>query len=85
MEKFLLYLPGEVHNRLKETNKYGDKATFEVCLQQHLVVTQCGCLAKKNYNLSVKMIKTCIQSWTKDWRQIHEIKQNSFFYGMFYS
>ena len=32
MEKFLRYLPGEVHNRLKETNKHGDKATFEVCL-----------------------------------------------------
>ena len=32
MEKFLRYLPGEVHNRLKETNKYGYKATFEVYL-----------------------------------------------------
>ena len=25
------------------------------------------------------------QSWTKGWRQIDEIKQNRFFYGMFYS
>ena len=26
-----------------------------------------------------------VQSWTKGWRQIHKIKQNRFFYGMFYS
>ena len=26
-----------------------------------------------------------IQSWTKDWRQIHKIKQKRFFYGLFYS
>ena len=26
-----------------------------------------------------------LQSWTKGWRQIDEIKQNRFFYGMFYS
>ena len=26
-----------------------------------------------------------VQSWTEDWRQIHEIKQNRFFYGMLYS
>ena len=25
------------------------------------------------------------QSWTKGWRQIHKIKQNRFYYGMFYS
>ena len=25
------------------------------------------------------------QSWSKRWRQIHKIKQNRFFYGMFYS
>ena len=30
-----------------------------------------------------KVIK--LQSWTKGWRQIHKIKQNKFFYGMFYS
>ena len=24
------------------------------------------------------------QFWTKGWRQIDEIKQNRFFYGMFY-
>ena len=28
---------------------------------------------------------TNIQSWKKGWRQIHKIKQNRFFYGMFYS
>ena len=26
-----------------------------------------------------------LQSWTKGWRQSHKIKQNKFFYGMFYS
>ena len=26
-----------------------------------------------------------LQSWTKGWRQILEIKQNRFFYGMFYN
>ena len=26
-----------------------------------------------------------VQSWTKGWRQLHEIKQNRFFYGMVYS
>ena len=26
-----------------------------------------------------------LQSWTKGWREIHKIKQNRFFYGMFYS
>ena len=26
-----------------------------------------------------------VQSWTKGWRQIDKIKQNRFFYGMFYS
>ena len=26
-----------------------------------------------------------VQSWTKDWRQTHNIKQNRFFYGMCYS
>ena len=26
-----------------------------------------------------------LQSWTKGWRQIHKIKQNRFFHGMFYS
>ena len=25
------------------------------------------------------------QSWTKAWRQVHEINQNRFFYGMIYS
>ena len=31
MEKFLRDLSGEVHNRLKEINKYGNKITFKVC------------------------------------------------------
>ena len=26
-----------------------------------------------------------LQSWTKGWRQIRKIRQNRFFYGMFYS
>ena len=26
-----------------------------------------------------------VQSWTKDWMQIHKIKQNRFSYGMCYS
>ena len=26
-----------------------------------------------------------LQSWTKECKQIDEIKQNGFFYGMFYS
>ena len=26
-----------------------------------------------------------LQSWAKDWRQIHKIKQNGFVYGMFCS
>ena len=26
-----------------------------------------------------------LQSWTKGWKQIHEIKQNRLFCGMFYS
>ena len=32
-------------------------------------------------------MKICflIQSWTKGWRQIHEVKQNRFLYEMFYS
>ena len=29
------------------------------------------------------MLKSQVQSWTKDWRQIDEINQNRFFYGMF--
>ena len=29
--------------------------------------------------------KFTLQSWTKGWRQIDKIKQNRFFYGMFYS
>ena len=37
-------------------------------------------------NLSDKIVHTLkVQSWTKGWRQIHKIKQNRFFYGMFYS
>ena len=32
-------------------------------------------------------MKICFlrQSWTKSWKQIHEIKQNRVFFGMFYS
>ena len=32
-------------------------------------------------------MKICFlrESWTKVWKQIHKIKQNRFFYGMFYS
>ena len=29
------------------------------------------------------ILKSQLQSWTKDWRQIDEINQNRFFYGMF--
>ena len=29
------------------------------------------------------IIRNNPQSWTKGWRQIDEIKQNRFFYGMF--
>ena len=32
MEKFLRDLSGEVHNRLKEINKYGNRITFKVFL-----------------------------------------------------
>ena len=32
-----------------------------------------------------KQILRTGQSWTKGYRQIYKIKQNRFFYGMFYS
>ena len=34
---------------------------------------------------SVTCEATRVQSWTKGLRQIDKIKQNRFFYGMFYS
>ena len=35
--------------------------------------------------LSLLLLSVVVQSWTKVWRQTDEIKQNRFFYGMFYS
>ena len=34
-------------------------------------------------NETEKPFKDSLQSWTKYWRQIHKIKRNRFFYGMF--
>ena len=43
-------------------------------------------MSNKEVYIELEM-KNCFpkQSWTKGCRQIHEIKQNRFFYGMFYS
>ena len=43
-----------------------------------------------DYDKWIKSLEVCknmttSQSCTKGWRQIHKIKQNRFFYGMFYS
>ena len=43
-----------------------------------------------DYDKCTKSLGVCrkvrtFQSWTKDWRQIHKIKPNRFFYGIFYS
>ena len=35
--------------------------------------------------LKTIMLLVELQSWTKSWRQIDEIKQNRFFYGLFYT
>ena len=40
---------------------------------------------KRINNRTEHLYGTPLQNWTKGWRQIHKIKQNRFFYGMFYS
>ena len=51
------------------------KMTHQNC-NQH--ITMCPCI-------KFQSIRGTLQSWAKGCRQIHEVKQNRFFYEMFYS
>ena len=55
---------------------YKRKRIIKVATEDEFTLTK--------FSLCIKFHKE-LQCWTKGWRKIHKIKQNRFFYGMFYS
>ena len=58
---------------------------FLLYFRYKVIITSLGEFYFILFSLKIREYVSGVQSWTKGCRQIDEIKQNRFFYGMFYS